>query len=154
MIVLFRGVLNMVVKWDSSMSVGEKTIDQQHQQLLTEVNNLVGVISSSDLNMGDLRKSLHFLHGYIQEHFTYEESYMESNGYPGLEKHKKIHQSFVKFYDDFQEELREKCNVKDFSLTDVKKLLEKIEKYLTDWLIKHIKGEDQKYFKYIKAHSK
>ena len=144
----------MEIKWESSMSVGEKTIDKQHQTLLAQINKLVQILSSLDINMNQLRETIHFLYTYFEEHFSYEEEYLAKNNFPSLEAHKKIHQEFVQFYDNFQKELKEKTTSKDFSSIDIKELLKEIKKYLGDWLIHHIKGIDQEYAKYIRSHSK
>ncbi len=144
----------MEIKWVPSMSVGEKTIDSQHKKLLDQINKLVGILSSLEVNMAQLRESIHFLYTYIEEHFSYEEGYMAKNKFPGLEKHKEIHQKFVQFYEDFQNELKEKTASKGFSSIEIKGLLKKVNKYLGDWLVHHIKGVDQVYAKYIKSHSK
>ncbi|MFC2143949.1 bacteriohemerythrin [Candidatus Aenigmatarchaeota archaeon] len=90
----------------------------------------------------------------MKEHFSYEEEYMIKNNFPGLDKHKKIHEIFIQFYEDFQKKLKEKGTSSDFSSMDIKELLEEANKYLSDWLIDHIKGIDQEYAKYIISHSK
>ena len=144
----------MEIKWVPSMSVGEATIDKQHKNLLDQIDKLVQISSSLDVNMGQLREAIHFLYGYIKEHLSYEEVYMAKNNFPGLEGHKKIHQRFVQFYDDFQKELKEKLKSKDFSSIEVKELLKKIKEYMANWWINHIKRVDQGYAKYIKSHSK
>jgi len=140
------------VEWDSSMSVGEKSIDAQHKQLFAQINKLIEILSSLSVDVGFLRKTGHFLYTYIKVHFTYEEKYMEENNYPGLENHKKIHQNFIQFYKDFQKELKEEMTSDNFSSIEIERLLEKIKKYLLEWLVQHIKGIDQGYAKYIKSH--
>ncbi len=144
----------MEIKWDSSMSVGEKIIDSQHKKLLDQINKLAQVLSSLDVNMGALREINHFLYTYFKEHFSYEEEYMAKNNFPGLEVHKKTHQNFIQFYEDFQIEIKEKTTSKNFSSLEVKEMLKKVKVHLADWLINHIKGIDQEYAKYIKSHSK
>ena len=141
----------MALKWDSSMSVGNETIDSQHKNLLNQINRLVEILSSLDVDMASLRESNHFLYTYINEHFTFEEQYMKEHGFPGLEKHRKVHQGFVKFYQDFQKELRDKMASGSFSSVDIRELLKKIEKYLSQWLVRHIKGMDQEYAKYVRG---
>jgi len=141
----------MEFKWDPSMSVGEKTIDSQHKKLLEKITELAGIISSMDVDMNQLRGTVHFLYIYIKEHFTYEENYMTSNKFPDLEEHKKTHQDFVQFYDGLQKEFRERCISGHFSSVDIMDLLKKVEKYLGDWLVHHIKGMDQEYTKYINS---
>ncbi len=137
--------------WDPSMSVGESTIDGQHRNLLGKITELRQIIASMDADVGQLRDALHFLYVYIKEHFAYEESYMAVNEFPGIEKHKAVHQEFVRFYDDLQKEFRQKSVSGHFSSVDVKELLEKTEAYLGNWLVNHIKGMDQEYAKYIAA---
>jgi hemerythrin len=141
----------MEFKWEPSMSVGEKTIDSQHKKLLEKVTELARIISSLDVDISQLRETVHFLYTYAKEHFAYEENYMASNDFPSTENHKKMHQDFVQFYDDLQKEFREKSVSGHFSSLDVKELLKKIETYLGEWLVRHIKKMDQEYAKYIKA---
>lgn len=143
----------MEIRWNPSMSVGEETIDSQHKKLLNQINKLVEILSSLEINMGSLRETIHFLYTYIKEHFIYEEEYMAKNNFPGLEKHKEIHQKFVQFYDDLQKELKEKSTSEHFSSIEIKELLKKVKTYLADWLVHHIKGADQEYAKYISSKS-
>lgn len=131
------------------MSVGESTIDGQHKKLLGQITRLAQIISSMDVDVGQLRDTMHFLYTYAKEHFAYEEKYMAGHGFPDLENHRKAHQNFVQFYDDLQKEFREKSISGHFSSVDVKDLLKKVEKYLGDWLVHHIKGMDHEYAKYI-----
>ena len=144
----------MEIKWEPSMSVGEKTIDGQHRKLLAQTNNLVNIISSLDVDISQLRETIHFLYGYIQDHFSYEEGYMLENKYPGFAKHKEKHREFIDFYTAFQRKLRDRGASPNFSSIDVKELLEEARKYLSGWLIRHIKAVDQEYAKYIRSHSK
>jgi hemerythrin len=137
------------VGWDPSMSVGEATIDAQHKTMLTQINKLIDILSSLHVDVGPLRETGHFLYTYIKEHFSYEEKYMEDNNYPGLESHRKIHQDFIQFYRDFQAELKQEMTSGKFSSVEIEKLMEKIKKYLLEWLVRHIKGADQEYAKYI-----
>jgi hemerythrin len=144
----------MEIKWEPSMSVHEETIDSQHKRLLAQINRLVGILSSPEVDMSHLRETIHFLYTYIQEHFSYEEGYMLKNKYPDLEKHKKMHQEFADFYTGFQKKLRDRGASPNFSSIDIKEMLEEAKKYLAEWLIKHIKAADQQYAKYIRSHRK
>lgn len=144
--------LDKKVEWDSSMSVGEKNIDAQHKKLIGQINRLIDVISSLSVEIGHVHQSGQFLYDYIKEHFAYEEKYMEEHNFPGLEKHKEIHQDFIQFYKNFKAELKEEMSSGDFSSVEVEKILEKIKKYLMDWFVNHIKGMDQEYAEYIRAH--
>jgi len=140
------------VEWDPSLSVGERTIDEQHKKMIDQINKLIEILSSLSVDMGSLRETGHFLYTYIKEHFTYEEKYMEDNTYPGLEEHVKIHQNFINFYKDFQAELKKEMTSGSFSSVEVERLMQKIKTYLLEWFVQHIKGDDQKYAKYISSH--
>ncbi|MFH1066032.1 MAG: hemerythrin family protein [Nanoarchaeota archaeon] len=135
-------------KWAQSMSVGEKTIDSQHKRLLSQIIKLEEAIASRNINMGMLRDTNHFLYIYFRQHFAYEEKHMERIGFPQIVQHKKMHLSFIKFYDDFQNELMEKSKLKSLTSLDVKEMVEKIKKYLAAWLVGHIMRMDKKYAKY------
>ena len=142
------------IKWEPSMFIGERTIDEQHKKLFDQIDKITQILSSSDINMGLLRETNHFLYLYFKKHFSYEEEYMIKNKFPSFEGHKKVHQTFIQFYEDFQKEIKEKSTSKNFSSLDVKEMLEKVREYLGYWLVNHIKGMDQIYAKYIRNHSK
>lgn len=144
----------MEVKWVKSMSVNEENIDGQHKNLLNQIYIIRRLISGSDINMGLLREAVHFLYEYIKEHLSYEEGYMQKHNYPDFENHKKIHVEFIKFYDGFLKELRDRAKSKDFSSMDLKELMTKIEEHLASWWINHINKTDQKYAKFIAGKSK
>src|SRR3989344_1006977 len=141
----------MEVKWIPSMSVNEKTIDNQHKKLLAQIEKIIQIISSLEVNMSVLRETIRFLYEYIKDHLSYEEGYMRKNNYPDIEKHKEIHRNFVQFYENFQKELKEKITSGYFSSIEIKELLEKVKEHLADWWINHISTIDQTYAKYIKS---
>jgi hemerythrin len=111
------------VEWDPSLSVGERTIDEQHKKMIDQINKLIEILSSLSVDMGSLRETGHFLYTYIKEHFTYEEA-----------------------------ELKKEMTSGSFSSVEIERLMQKIKTYLLDWLVQHIKGDDQKYAKYIRSH--
>ena len=100
--------------------------------MLEQINKLVEILSSLEVDIGSLGETIHFLYTYIKEHFEYEEEYMERIGFPGLENHMKIHQQFVQFYNDLQKDLKEKSTSGSFSSVEIKELLKKVQTYLAD----------------------
>jgi len=129
------------LKWTSEMSVGEAKIDEQHQTLLNQINKLIENLSKG-WEMQTIRDTLGFLDKYVKEHFTYEEDYQAKIKYPKLEEHKKIHASFVEFYKKFKQEF-EAENRETKSPTDsARKFMEKAHKFLGEWLVNHIMGDD------------
>ena len=123
------------------MSVGEKSIDAQHQRLLTQVNNVIKAITFG-IDSDEVASAMDFFDKYINEHFTYEEVYMLKVGYPGLAMHTKIHHQFVENYNNFKKKF-------DSGVSKEEIILE-IERYLGQWWIEHIGQEDKKYYLFAK----
>ena len=143
----------MEIAWTQNMSVYDEKIDNQHKKLLNELNNLKKELSSG-VDMGPLMQIIDFFGKYAKEHLDYEEVYMKEHNFPGFEKHKKIHDSFRKYFEDFKEKFHTVYSSSSFSDKYIKVLLNEAEKFLEDWWINHILKEDHKYAVYIKAHSK
>jgi len=143
----------MEIVWTQEMSVYDEKIDNQHKRLLNQLNDLKKELSSG-VDIDPLRKIIDFFGKYAKEHLDYEEVYMKEHSFPGLEKHKKIHDSFRKYFEDFQKKFHAVYSSSSFSAKDIKVLLIEAEKFLADWWINHILKEDHKYAVYIKAHSK
>lgn len=128
-------------EWTPDISVGNQVIDEQHKQLLNEVNVLLSsLISDSSDNTID--EAVSFLSEYISTHLAYEEKYMEEHSYPDLIAHKEMHHDFIKHYSEFKNKLENKTASK----TD---LIFEIETYIGNWWINHIKIADHKYAVYI-----
>ncbi len=135
--------------WGPSMSVNEEKIDEQHEKLIEQINKMIGILSSLNVDIGSLRQASHFLYTYVKEHLAYEEGYMQSAGYPRFEEHKKIHQDFIQFYKNFQGELKKEMSSPNFSSLEIEKLMQQIKEFLTNW-IEHIKKDDQEYAEYVR----
>jgi len=145
----------MEITWTSKMSVYNKTIDNQHKKLFKQLNSLKKELSSfGGVNMGPLRQTISFFDKYANEHLKYEESYMEKHQYPDLDKHKKIHDAFRKYFEYFKEKFHIEYSASSFSAKDIKKLVNEADKFLADWWVNHVLKEDHKYAEYIKSHSK
>lgn len=132
--------MTIVFTWDKNLSVGENTIDKQHQALLAQVNKIIEALVFGAHSQA-VRDALAFFDTYIHEHLAYEEKYMEENNYPGTAEHTKKHSDFVEKYKIFKQEFDEE---KDMAL-----LAMKIEKFVGDWWINHIGHEDRKYALHI-----
>lgn len=141
------------LEWTQDMSVGEETIDEQHKTLLDQIKKLKEDISGGR-ELQVLRDTLSFLNTYIEKHFSYEEKYMKEHDYPNLEKHKKIHDSFEEYFHKFDEEFRSGY-LSGKSIANLsRKMGEKVQKFLGEWLMNHILKEDHKYAEHIQSQSK
>ncbi len=119
------------------MSVGESTIDAQHQRLLSQLNKVIDAMGFGEASK-EVAEALRFFEQYINEHLAYEENYMQQHGYRGIDEHKKKHKDFRDRYADFKKKLD--------SGTTPESVLVEMEGFLGNWWIEHIGHEDRKYY--------
>lgn len=126
------------IQWSKAYSVNIQKIDQQHQQLVSYINELHEAMSQgkSKQVLGDI---LGKLTKYTVEHFGLEEELMQEHHFPDYQLHKFSHNDFVNKISQAQ---------KDF---ESGKLLISVDvmNFLKDWLISHIMGVDQKYAQFF-----
>ena len=127
------------------MSVGDETIDAQHQKLLKEIDVLLSafITNSSDMKISE---AINFLSAYITEHLAYEESYMEKHHYPEIEFHKSLHRNFIDHYELFKKEITNEIPKQE--------LISEIAEYIGKWWLQHILIEDKKYALFIQQKEK
>jgi hemerythrin len=129
-----------IVEWNDAYSVGIKTIDDQHKQLIFLTNELYkGCLGGEDEARRYFDATVRKVVDYAKYHFTSEEKLMARVRYPGLEDHKKEHENFVlRLADDIR-------NFRDgHKFTPIL-----FVRYLKDWVLSHIAVMDKNYAKYI-----
>ena len=89
-----------LLTWNSSYSVGIKTMDGQHTKLLDMLNDLHSAMMSGKAH-GVTGKLLHKLADYTREHFTAEEAMMAAAKFPGLDTHRIKHRNLTKQVEEF-----------------------------------------------------
>ncbi|MDA9983424.1 bacteriohemerythrin [Gammaproteobacteria bacterium] len=126
------------VRWKDSYSVGIKTIDEEHKNLLRLINNLQSAVRYYTGEEFE-RRALAELIEYTKVHFAREEDLMKKYGFPGYEEHKRQHvemtaraQKMVSRYEQ-----------------DALGAMDEISTFLRDWLINHINGTDQQYSEFL-----
>lgn len=128
------------ILWDNSYSVGNKLIDSQHQKFISIINELYESFVDQTVSFNN-EKIINELVDYSTYHFKTEEDLFEKHNYPDKEFHKIKHSEFTLKISEFKSEfLNGKINL-TFQLMN----------YLRNWLINHIKSEDQEYAVYIKV---
>jgi len=127
-----------LVQWSDAMSVGNLHIDEQHKILIDTINQLASAESQNDRPVVSM--IIDELVSYAAFHFQYEEQLIEAGGYPELDQHRRIHQSFVDWITDIREQ---------FIFHRRAQFGERILNFLRDWLSNHILGEDMRYRPYI-----
>ncbi len=127
-----------LIEWDASYSVNIELIDEQHKMLVKMINDLYDAMNSQK-EKEILEKLINRISVYAAMHFAREENFLDMFGYPDADSHKDVHNDFedrvTRFEDDFAK------GRQNLSMD--------IMKFLSDWLIDHIKGVDQKYSSFL-----
>jgi hemerythrin-like metal-binding protein len=145
--------LSKPIHWTEKMSVEEKNIDAQHQNLVKNLNLLLK-FSHEGEDITKIREALHFLESYVTEHFGYEEAYMKKIKYPGLKAHQKVHAKLVEYFLAYRNRLTKKLYNKENQAVisiEISDMLTELRNYLADWLVNHMLGDDQGFHQYAKA---
>lgn len=124
--------------WREEYVTGIPKIDKQHQSLFKLINILHEAMVQGhghDVLVETIDKLVH----YVKEHFETEEKIMEEYQYPFLNDHKEIHRQLTNNVLDFKRKMEKK---EPFLTVEV-------SRFLTEWLIHHIKGEDLKMINYL-----
>jgi hemerythrin len=121
----------MLTKWDDKYSLHVKKIDEQHKELF----RLSAIVENLNENSKkeEIKNLLNSFFNYMKDHFSDEEAYMKSIGYPLLKKHHLLHQEIIK---GFTAIIKQNHTVKSIQ----KQMKIAIKK----WLIDHIMDNDLK----------
>jgi hemerythrin-like metal-binding protein len=122
------------VVWDSSVEVGEPTVDSQHQELYRLINRLGEAIMKKD--EGELDSVVASLERYAKEHFRYEEDCFKRWQCPLATRNKEAHDKFVARLAAFREQLRDERQRWHTAM--------QLHKMCVDWLPNHIRRIDRK----------
>jgi hemerythrin-like metal-binding protein len=125
------------VTWKDFYSVGDPSIDAQHKQILGTINELYeAMLIGKDRAV--LKPLLDRLLQYTLAHFEHEEQVMQEHEYPDFAQHKALHDKIRKK----TVELREHAY-----LVTGQDLL----RFLKEWWVGHIQGQDKNYSPYLEA---
>jgi hemerythrin-like metal-binding protein len=124
------------VAWKPYYSVGNSSLDAQHEEILKSIDELYAVMAAGKED-AKTRKVLERLVQYTLTHFQYEERIMQEANYPQLATHKLEHERMR------QRTLELRAN---FSQVKASELL----RFLKEWWTNHIQAEDRSYAPYLK----
>ncbi len=128
--------------WKDNYSVGIRSIDDQHKELL-RIGKEIYSITRSPKGVDyydDLVLLLQKLQSYAKEHFKYEEKLLSQHSYEGLEQHSKEHEKFI-------DSLLEVGKMDIDKLQDV--VLTKLLLFVADWIEGHILKVDMDYSSFL-----
>jgi hemerythrin len=123
-----------MVQWDASFETKVTAIDDQHRELVRQINVLGSALKEGKARhtIGDV---LIFLGQYAVEHFATEEALMLLHGYPGHAEHKTVHQTFKTEF----AELTAQVSADPLGLATTVQ----VRKRIMEWLKNHILKVDQ-----------
>ncbi|TWI70720.1 hemerythrin [Desulfobotulus alkaliphilus] len=125
--------------WDESLNVRVQNIDEQKQKIVEHINKIYQK-HAERAEPKVLFDLLNELGEGLRMHFALEEKIMQQQGYPELPDHRKLHKLFIRKTLNVRRALADNPdNVKDESL-----------RYLGDWLLAHIRSEDQRFAPYAR----
>jgi hemerythrin len=127
------------IEWCDEYSVGIQQLDEQHRVLFRIANDLL-TASEKKSSITRIENLLEELLRAAGSHFTYEETLMKKNGYPGYNAHRDVHIRLLHDIDGFLARLKH----------EKRKLLPELLEFLREWLIRHTLTVDRKYIKFFR----
>jgi hemerythrin-like metal-binding protein len=120
-----------LVTWGDEYITGNDGMDFDHQRLVALFNAFAMAVNAGH---GDvvIRDVLDELTEYTRYHFSREEQLMQESGYPGYERHKKMHDTFIRQIDGAGHYLGVGGGMSAFLLS-----------FLARWLGSHVLGADR-----------
>ena len=130
------------MEWSDEFALGVGSIDIQHQQFFTFINNLH---EAFHLGQGEdiLRQTIEELSDYAAFHFQNEKDLFLKIRYPLTLNHEAEHEHFTQKAQEF----RDKYQAGNFVLTLA------VMDFMKDWLTAHILRSDMKYVHFIREHN-
>lgn len=128
------------IKWNPEDSVGVKSIDEQHKQLIVLINDLFEAIMKNE-GFEIVKRILEELARYVGDHFTHEEKLLEAHNFDSqllrehIDEHRKLTTELYEFMVKFK--LEEKSV--DLGLYQ----------FLRDWMVDHLQDTDRKYADFL-----
>lgn len=123
-----------LIIWSDALKIGIPVIDQQHKQLIDQLNILIDAMHA---NRGkeEIQQIIKFLDMYVHQHFSFEEGCMSrykcSIGCNNAEAHARFNRVLS--------EIKTELITKGCSLS----LAIKVNEQLLDWFVNHIQKIDR-----------
>lgn len=123
-----------LLRWRDSLALGAPAVDADHKRLF-ELLDRIRFLDLAGDDAVSIGNALSELLLYTQTHFRREEQLMELGGYPGLARHRAIHQQFTARVTEIVARFR--SQPRDFRVRELCELL-------AEWLVDHVLGEDMR----------
>jgi hemerythrin-like metal-binding protein len=133
-----QGLKMPLLQWNSYLSTGISSIDEQHKKLIDMINTLNDAFMAGKAN-DVLSQIFADLSDYTSRHFGYEEQLFAEHGYPESEAHKNEHEALI----NQVQALHRKMEQGDFIISI------EVMAFLKDWLTNHILKTDVAYSQFL-----
>ena len=133
--------MTLPLQWTQDLSVGVDEIDKQHKELFNRINNLFDAIRHGK-GREDVGTLINFLEDYTVMHFALEERYMANYDYPDSMFHKSKHSKFIQEFSVIKNTFESNGATVD--------LVIRINIFLTEWWMNHIRTSDKLLGVYLK----
>lgn len=134
---VYNGELIDLVSWNERIQIGISEIDEQHLVLVELINQIYKIMKKGD-GFEAMAPVITELADYTVKHFQFEEALLAKTAYPHLENHKKIHRNVTNTVFNYKKQLED-------GTLEVNELME----FVSDWLVRHIKGVDRLYVPFV-----
>lgn len=124
-----------VLEWTDKMSVGSEALDEDHKRLIGMLKEL-NIALKAGSPAETIRDIMTELSAYADYHFAAEERVLRMARYEGLEEHIEAHNKWRERLVEMKTTLEGKAD---------RRSALKLSDFLSDWLIRHILGDDQKF---------
>lgn len=127
--------------WRDEYNTGNQLIDSQHQHLFEVINRLHDSMLAGH-GEDVVSQTLDELAEYTLTHFRDEEVLMVEYDYPNYEIHRLKHDGLLTEVKQLQTQLK---------AVDHHRLSIEVSQFLTNWIIHHMKEEDQKFMAFLRT---
>jgi hemerythrin-like metal-binding protein len=128
------------IVWKPEFSVGDPSIDKEHQELIDLVNDTAGAILDGQPD-ADIQRSFGDLYRAISAHFALEERQMREAKYDQLRGHKSDHERLLDVLRDMMDDPRD-----DGSDADL------LTAALEEWFAGHFREHDSRLHRRLGPH--
>lgn len=129
--------------WHERYATGIPMIDDQHKELFRAINELHDGFQEGR-PIEAIRPLMNFLLTYTISHFRTEESFMEEQGYPDLQRHQDEHAHLIRKVQDLKRQIEGQAPPSHGE----------VAKFVGDWLKHHVSEVDMGYAAYIREKAK
>lgn len=119
------------IEWTEEFSVGHASIDQEHEALIAQINQIYEQLNQP-MDLETIESKLEELQTDISAHFAVEELLMQEAGFTEFEAHRKDHEHLLDQIHDLIFHFTE----------DPSKGRNLLVNQLSDWFSHHFKGFD------------